>query len=62
MILGIGKSHICTKYQLTMGEPNHFLKDKGLHRDTYKRPDTSERNKNEAYKKRSSKTRSSVRI
>ena len=62
MILGMGKGRICTKYQLTMSELNHFLKDKGLHRDTYKRPDTSERNKNEAYKKRSSKTYSSTSI
>lgn len=45
IIVGLGKHPICNKYNLTMTQLNLFLQENNLHRPTYKRPDTSVRNK-----------------
>lgn len=50
--LGLGKITICNKYGITMHQLELFLKENNLKRATYKRPDTSRRNRDEANKKR----------
>ena len=52
--LGLGKMTICNKYDITKYQLELFLKENNLKRVTYKRPDTSRRNRDEANKKRNS--------